>query len=93
LRLDPSTSQAKGNVLRIEATRFEDWGQRKSLCQIHPASLRLVQPAAPWRRSTFNSLAQVIVQCTGAPGELVLTANSAGLPPQELRVRAVPPLF
>ena len=38
-----------------------------------------VEPSATWKRSLFNGLAQVIVQSTGQPGEIRLTASSGGL--------------
>ena len=34
---------------------------------------------ADWQRSTFNGLAQVLVQSTGQPGQIKLTASSDGL--------------
>lgn len=68
-----------GNVLRIEAKRFADWGQRETLRQFHPAVLRRERPAPTWRRTTFNGLAQVIVQSTGEAGEIVLEATSENL--------------
>ena len=38
------------------------------------------KPELPaWKRSVFNGLAQVIVQSTGQPGEITLTATSSGL--------------
>jgi len=37
--------------------------------------------AAPWSRSLFNGLAQVIVQSTRGPGEIKLTATGDGLAP------------
>jgi beta-galactosidase len=38
------------------------------------------KPQVPeWKRSVFNGLAQVIVQSTGQPGEITLTATSSGL--------------
>ncbi|WP_227625063.1 beta-galactosidase GalA [Fimbriimonas ginsengisoli] len=43
-----------------------------------------------WRRVLFNGLAQVIVQSTGGPGEIVLTAKSGGLKPATLRIKAAP---
>lgn len=71
--------QAAGNVLRIEATRFADWSTREAVRQVHPATWRLAAPPAPWTRSVFNGLAQVIVQSTGDAGEIVLTATAEGL--------------
>lgn len=71
--------QPKGNVLRIEATRFTEWSAREALQQIQPAAWRIVTPASAWSRSVFNGLAQVIVQSTGEPGEIVLEAAADGL--------------
>jgi len=42
-----------------------------------------------WRRSLFNGLGQVIVQSTGKPGEIVLTAKSDGLKTSTLRLKVV----
>ncbi|WP_343731705.1 beta-galactosidase GalA [Duganella sp.] len=49
--------------------------------------VRLIAPAAPWRRSVFNGWAQVIVQSTGAAGEAALTATGQGLSPSTLRLQ------
>ena len=51
-----------GNTLRIESTRYAEWSARESIRQSPPAALRVVTPPAPWTRSVFNGLAQVIVQ-------------------------------
>ncbi|HSH95438.1 MAG TPA: beta-galactosidase GalA, partial [Roseimicrobium sp.] len=42
-----------------------------------------------WRRNLFNGLAQVIVQSTGGPGEIVLTAKSEGLKSFILPIRVI----
>jgi beta-galactosidase len=44
-----------------------------------PGLVRMTIPPAPWKRSLFNGLAQVIVQSTGQPGEITLTAKSQGV--------------
>jgi len=56
------------------------------------AALRLQDspPAVHWRRSVFNGLAQIIVQSSGEPGSLVLTARSEGLDPASLAIQARP---
>jgi len=77
-----------GNTLRIESTRFAEWSERESIGRAHPVSLCVVTPPAPWMRSVFNGLAQVIVQSTGGDGEIVLTATSEGLPSARLSVQA-----
>ena len=47
-------------------------------------------PAPAWSRSTFNGLAQIIVQTTKQPGTLTLTARAAGLVPATLPVATAP---
>jgi beta-galactosidase len=42
-------------------------------------SIQLKQHAGQWRRKLFNGLAQVIIQSTGEPGEIVLKAVSNDL--------------
>jgi beta-galactosidase len=79
LDLTPDSLKARGNVIRIESNRHESWGDREGLSQFHPAVLRIATPPAPWRRSTFNGLAQVIVQSTGGEGAVTLTARAPGL--------------
>ncbi|HYP17951.1 MAG TPA: beta-galactosidase GalA [Opitutus sp.] len=88
LAIDPSTLRETGNVLRIEATRYEDWGTRDSLKQLWPATLRIDSPAPVWQRRTFHGLAQVIVQSTGEPGTITLEAKSEGLKSALLTVEA-----
>jgi beta-galactosidase len=46
--------------------------------------------AAPWSRSLFNGLAQVIVQSTRDTGEIKLTATADGLAPATAAVRTQP---
>ncbi|HVU24118.1 MAG TPA: beta-galactosidase GalA [Opitutus sp.] len=88
LALAAGELRTTGNILRLEATRYEDWGMRDSLKQVSPASLRIETPARAWRRSTFNGLAQVIVQSTGEPGPITLEATSPGLAPARLELTA-----
>jgi beta-galactosidase len=47
-------------------------------------------PASIWRRSLFNGFAQVIVQTTGQPGEVTVSANTADLPETRLTLPAKP---
>jgi beta-galactosidase len=41
--------------------------------------VQFIKSAAPWKRKLFNGLAQVIVQSTGEPGEIILKAVSGKL--------------
>jgi beta-galactosidase len=40
------------------------------------------------QRTTFNGLAQVLIQATAVPGEIVLTANADGLAPVKITIPA-----
>ena len=86
--VNPEDLLPTGNVVRIEASRFEGWQQREGLRQFHPASLRIARAAQAWRRSTFNGLAQVIVQSTGDPGTIVFKATGEGMAPGSLVLSA-----
>ena len=80
-----------GNVLRIESNRYESWSQRESLAQIQPAQWRVSTPPGTWRRSTFNGLAQVLVQTSGEAGTLVLEAGGEGLEPDKITLTSAAP--
>jgi beta-galactosidase len=90
IRLDLQKLRPVGNVLPIEASRFENWSRREGLRQIHPASILITVAPKPWARSTFNGLAQVIVQSTGEPGTIILEATSEGLAPKALTLVSRP---
>ena len=79
MALDALGLQPTGNTLRIEASRYAEWGAREGLRQFHPAAFRVTTPPAPWSRSVFNGLAQVIVQSSGGTGEIVIEGHRAGL--------------
>jgi beta-galactosidase len=48
----------------------------------------LVTPAGVWKRKLFNGLAQVIIQSTSEPGEIMLNATSGNLRPASLNIQA-----
>jgi beta-galactosidase len=54
------------------------------------ALLRVTTPAGPWQRSVFNGHAQVIVQSTGAPGTVSVSAHSEGLTTGTVRLEVDP---
>jgi beta-galactosidase len=49
---------------------------------------QFLEAGAVWRRSLFNGLAQVIVQSTGQPGEIKLTAKASGLTEASVSISA-----
>ena len=55
-----------------------------------PGLVRMTIPPAPWQRKLFSGLAQVIVQSTGQPGEITLTARSPGVADSVLKLPAQP---
>jgi beta-galactosidase len=87
--LDRSILQPGRNVVTISITRFSDANKKMQLFRwdgAGPAAVQVVTPAAPWKRSVFNGLAQVIVQSTGEAGEIRLTAASPGLTPAQVNI-------
>lgn len=56
----------------------------------NPGTIQIIIPPAPWKRKLFNGLAQVIVQSTGEPGQIILTSTSPGLKENKLKITAVP---
>lgn len=53
-----------------------------------PGIIQVVTPKGTWKRSVFNGLAQVIVQSTQQPGEIILTAFSQDLSKGELKLKS-----
>ena len=72
--LESGALKATGNILRIEATPFPVWRDREGIFEVHPAFFKLVRPAAKWKRSAFNGLAQVIVAAKRESGTIKLKA-------------------
>jgi len=70
------------NVVAVAAA---NWGPEPSgPCRGAALHLQEDPPAAQWRRSAFNGLAEVIVQSSREAGTLKLTARSEGLDPATL---------
>jgi len=59
----------------------------------NPGLIKVTYAAGQWKRSLFSGLAQIIVQSTGQPGEITLTAKSAGLTDSVLKVTAEPAMM
>ena len=87
--LDKSLLHPGRNVVTLFTTRFTEPG--KKFFQWNgpgPAAVQLVTPPAPWKRSVFNGLAQVIVQSKQEPGEIELTATSPSLSPASVNINS-----
>ena len=52
--------------------------------------VQIVVPSAQWKRSLFNGLAQIIVQSTKQPGNLILKASAPGLKEATIKIQTQP---
>lgn len=85
-KLDASYLKAGVNTIAIVTTplfKKQIWESVNT----NPGLIQVVKPAEQWKRKLFSGLAQVIVQSTGGSGEIVLTANSAGLKPGKVKIQ------
>jgi beta-galactosidase len=55
-----------------------------------PGQIRVTTPPGDWKRSLFSGLAQIIVQSTGRPGVITLTAKSPDATDGVLKIQAQP---
>jgi beta-galactosidase len=75
------------NLIAIVATPFRvrnSWDNPNT----HPGVVQVKLPAENYKRSLFSGLAQVIVQSTGEPGIIRVTAKAEGLTPAVLTIQA-----
>ncbi len=86
-KLDQILLRAGSNSIAIVAMPLFKRQSWESV-NIDPGSIQVIQSAAQWKRKLFSGLAQVIVQSTGGPGEIILKANSGGLKPASLTIQA-----
>lgn len=88
-RLNTAELHAGNNSISILATpllKKFDWENVNR----DPGIIQMVFPPLQWKRKLFNGLAQVIVQSTGEPGDIIVTATSVGLKKNEVKIQAVP---
>jgi beta-galactosidase len=55
-----------------------------------PGQVLVTTSPGDWKRSLFSGLAQIIVQSTGQPGEITLTAKARGVTDGVLKIQAQP---
>jgi len=83
--LDAKMIHEGENVFAIIGTpllKQNEWDELNT----NPGSVKVVFPAARWKRKAFNGLMQVIVQNSGKPGLITLKAESQGLKPAEIEI-------
>ncbi|MEQ1799242.1 MAG: DUF4982 domain-containing protein, partial [Lacibacter sp.] len=87
-RLSTAELHAGNNSISIVATpllKKFDWEDVNK----DPGMIQMVFPPAQWKRKLFSGLAQVIVQSTGEPGEIIVTATANGLKRGEIKIQSV----
>ncbi|UOQ69123.1 beta-galactosidase GalA [Hymenobacter volaticus] len=84
--LAPTLLKPGRNTIEIVATpltKEHDW----DVVNTNPGTIQVLTPAAPWKRNTFNGLAQVLIQTTKEPGTVTLTATAKGLKTAALKLK------
>jgi len=56
---------------------------------INPGTIKVHNPALPWKRKTFNGLAQILVKTAKQAGEITITATSDGMIPAILKLKSL----
>jgi len=54
----------------------------------NPGTIKVHNQAEPWKRKTFNGLAQILVKTTKQAGDITLTATSEGMIPAILKLKS-----
>ena len=89
---DPAALRSGKNIIAIIATPLAGGrggrGGQAGPGRGSPAVIQAVTKAGDWKRSLFGGLAQVIVQSTGQPGEITLTATATNLAPAVLKIQS-----
>ena len=86
-KLDVSILKPGTNELSILATPYTV-RNRWETPNTDPGVIQVILPAEQYRRSLFSGYAQVIVQTTKEPGDIVLVAKSEGMKDARLLIKA-----
>jgi beta-galactosidase len=92
-RDDPNQSFVlQKDILNLGENVFAITGKRFRLKYMYdepnkyPGIVQLIYPSDQWTRKAFNGLAQIIVQSTRHPGEIILKASSEGLSQSVIKI-------
>jgi len=83
--LDASMLKPGKNVLAYKGTSLVKRTAWEEL-NTQPGLIQMVTPAEGWKRKVFNGLAQVIIQASDEPGNVVLKAHSYDLSSAEIEI-------
>ncbi len=85
--IDKSMLHSGKNNLTIEVVpllKKRQW----DVINMDPGTIQIITAAPVWKRKLFNGYAQIIVQSTGKPGAITVTATAAGLKPTVLKIES-----
>ncbi len=88
-RLDHKIIISGKNEYAVVGQRFRkrhQWDEPNT----DPGLVQTISPSFQWKRSVFNGLAQVIVQSTKEPGEVMLKATAEGLQQAIIKIQTQP---
>jgi beta-galactosidase len=88
-RLDHKIINPGKNEYAVVGQRFrkrQQWDEPNT----DPGLVHTISPSLQWKRKLFNGLAQVIVQSTKQPGELILKASAEGLQQTTIKIQTQP---
>ncbi|MEO6231004.1 MAG: beta-galactosidase GalA [Ferruginibacter sp.] len=71
-------------ILASPITKVHSWDN----INMNPGLIQILSPAPAYKRKLFNGLAQVIVQSTGTPGDIIITASGDGLKSFSFKIEA-----
>ena len=80
--------EGKNSIVIIASTLLKQHSW--DAINIDPGIFQIITPAPVWKRKLFNGLAQVIIQSTGKPGDITLTATSNGLKQERIKIQSLP---
>ena len=86
--LDERILKAGSNQIAIIATpltKKNDWDEVNT----NPGKIQILREGGQWKRKLFSGLAQVIIQSSGQPGEITLTATAKGVKSSILKVYSI----
>ena len=87
--LDHRILKSGKNVYAVVGVPFVKT-QRWEELNVDPGVVQIRIPAGTWKRKVFNGLAQIIVQSTRQPGEIILKAQSPKLKSATLKIISQP---
>jgi beta-galactosidase len=86
-RIDKNILKTGANSYSVTGKRFRlkyQWDEPNK----DPGLVQIIYPAAQWNRKVFSGLAQIIVQSTKLPGEIILKAESNGLKKNSITIKS-----